>query len=159
MSLVIREMRDDEADAVAAMVRVLAQHIGTDFVPEVSGDSLRQSRDLIDIVVAEDDGRLLGACLGLITFSTWRGVRGLYVLDLFVEAQARGRNIGQQLLCEEAKRAARRGACFIKLEVDESNAGAERFYERLGFKKKSKDRLHILEQEHLDNLISAGEDT
>jgi len=158
MTLVIREMRDDEADAVAAMVRVLARHIGTDFVPEVTGEELRQSRDLIDIVVAEDNGQLLGVCIGLMTFSTWRGTRGLYVLDLFVEAIARGRNIGLHLLCEEARRAMRRGASFIKLEVDENNPGAERFYERLGFKKKSEDRLHILEQEHLDNLIAAGED-
>ena len=46
--------------------------------------------DLVDVVVAEDDGHLLGACLGLMTFSTWRGARGLYVVDLFVLPQARG---------------------------------------------------------------------
>jgi ribosomal protein S18 acetylase RimI-like enzyme len=159
MSLVIREMRDDEADAVAAMVQGLARHIGTAFMPEITGEGLRLSRDLLDIVVAEDAGGLLGACIGLMTFSTWRGARGLYIVDLFVEPQARGRNIGLHLLREEAKRAARRGARFIKLEVDETNAGAERFYARLGFRKKTEDRLHMLEQDHLDTFISAGEDT
>lgn len=159
MTLVIRDMRDDEAEAVAGMVRGLARHLGTDFVPKVTGEALRNSRDLIDVVVAEDKGRLLGACLGLMTFSTWRGARGLYVLDLFVEAAARGRNVGLQLLREEARRAAQRGATFIKLEVDETNTGAQRFYARLGFAKKAEDRLHILEQDHLENLIAVGEDT
>ena len=157
MTLMIRDMRDGEADAVAAMVKGLARHIGTDFEPRVTGDTLRQSRDLIDILVAEKDGRLLGACLGLMTFSTWRGCRGLYIVDLFVEEAARGHNIGLKLLREEARRAARRGAAFIKLEVDETNAGAQRFYSRLGFIKKAEDRLHLLEQDQLENLISAGD--
>ncbi|MCB1435058.1 MAG: GNAT family N-acetyltransferase [Alphaproteobacteria bacterium] len=159
MTLLIRDMHDDEADAVAQMVKGLARHIGTDFVPQVTGEALCMSRDLIDIVVADDDGRLLGACLGLMTFSTWRGCRGLYVVDLFVEPEARGRSIGLHLLREEARRAVRRGAAFIKLEVDESNTGAERFYARLGFAKKTEDRLHILEQNRLHDLISTGDVT
>ena len=159
MNLTIRPMRDDEADAVAAMVRGLAAHIGTDFVPKVTGAELCQSRDLIDVVVAEEAGQLLGACLGLMTFSTWRGARGLYIVDLFVEPQTRGRNIGRHLLRTAAQRAAGRGARFIKLEVDESNTGAERFYERLGFTKKASDRLQILEQDQFQTFIAMGADT
>jgi ribosomal protein S18 acetylase RimI-like enzyme len=159
MSLVIREMKEDEAEAVAGMVRGLAEHIGTGTVPKLTGDVLLKSRDLIDCVVAEDGGALLGACLGLMTFSTWRGARGLYIVDLFVTPEARGRNLGEKLLRASASRAAARGASFIKLEVDETNTGAERFYARLGFKKKTEDRLHILEQDRLIQLISMGDGT
>lgn len=159
MSMVIREMRDDEADAVAGMVQGLARHIGVDFIPKVTGAALLQARDLVDAVVAEDDGVLLGACLGLMTFSTWRGTKGLYIVDLYVEEDARGRNIGLELLRASARRAAERGACFIKLEVDETNSGAERFYARLGFRQKAEDRLHILEQDQLETFISMGEET
>jgi ribosomal protein S18 acetylase RimI-like enzyme len=159
MTLVIRDMRDEEADAVAAMVHGLAQLLGTGFVPRVTGASLRSSRDLIDVMVAEDDGALIGACLGLMTFSTWRGARGLYIVDLFVNPQARGRNIGRDLLRRQARKFEARGARFIKLEVDESNAGAQRFYARIGFRKKSEDRLHILEQDELQSFISMGEET
>jgi ribosomal protein S18 acetylase RimI-like enzyme len=159
MTLVIRDMRDEEADEVAAMVHGLAQHLGTGFVPRVTGASLRSSRDLIDVMVAEDDGALIGACLGLMTFSTWRGARGLYIVDLFVNPQARGRNIGRDLLRRQARKFEARGARFIKLEVDEANAAAARFYERLGFRKKIEDRLHILEQDELQTFISTGEET
>jgi ribosomal protein S18 acetylase RimI-like enzyme len=159
MKLALRAMRPEEADAVAGMVRGLAEHIGTGFVPKLTGEKLARARDLIDIVVAEEDGRLIGACLGLMTFSTWRGAPGLYVVDLFVKPEARGRNVGLELLACCARRFAKRGAEFIKLEVDETNTGAERFYARLGFTKKAEDRLHVLEQDKLIKLISMGEPT
>ena len=147
MSLAVRPMKPEEAEAVAGMVHGLAEHIGTDFVPALTGQKLREASDLIDVVVADDGGRLIGACLGLMTFSTWRGAPGLYVVDLFVLPEARGRNVGLDLLRCSAQRFAARGAQFIKLEVDETNLGAERFYARLGFTKKAEDRLHILEQD------------
>lgn len=153
MSLTVRPMRVEEADAVAAMVHGLAVHIGTDFVPALTGDRLRAASDLIDVVVADDGGRLIGACLGLMTFSTWRGAPGLYVVDLFVLPEARGRNVGLDLLRCQAQRFAARGARFIKLEVDETNTGAERFYARLGFGKKAEDRLHILEQDRFTQFV------
>lgn len=156
MSFAVRPMRAEEGAAVAGLVRGLAEHIGTDFVPKLTGDSLNAAQHLIDVVVAEDGGQLLGACLGLMTFSTWRGAPGLYVVDLFVVPEARGRNVGLELLRSSARRFAERGAQFIKLEVDETNTGAERFYARLGFAKKTEDRLHILEQDKLQSFISAG---
>jgi ribosomal protein S18 acetylase RimI-like enzyme len=159
VSLALRAMRPEEADAVAGMVRGLAEHIGTGFVPKLTGEKLSRARDLIDVVVAEEDGRLIGACLGLMTFSTWRGAPGLYVVDLFVLPEARGRNVGLDLLRCSARRFAKRGAEFIKLEVDETNTGAERFYARLGFTKKTEDRLHVLEQDKLIKFISMGEPT
>ena len=159
MIIAVRPMRADEADAVAQMVRSLAADTGSSIVPKFDGQQLAAARDLIDVVVAEDDGRLIGACLGLMTFSTWRGTPGLYVVDLFVLPAARGRNVGAQLLRSLARRFAARGAQFIKLEVDETNGGAERFYTRLGFTKKTQDRLHVLEQDKLTAFISMGEDT
>ncbi len=156
MSITVRPMQAAETGAVAAMVRGLAEHIGTDFVPKLTAERLAAAQDLIDVVVADDDGALIGACLGLMTFSTWRGARGLYVVDLFVLPEARGRNVGLDLLRCSARRFAGRGAEFIKLEVDETNTGAERFYARLGFNKKAEDRLHILEQDRFRTFISMG---
>lgn len=159
MTLVIRAMETSDANAVVAMVRGLAEHIGTGTVPKLSPEGLTESLDLVDVMVAEEAGRLLGACLGLMTFSTWRGARGLYIVDLFIEPEARGRNIGLLLLKDSARRAAARGARFIKLEVDQANVGAERFYARIGFAKKAEDRLHILEQDQFTNFIATGDTT
>ena len=70
--------------------------------------------------------------------------------------EARGRNVGLELLRCQARRFAARGATFIKLEVDETNTGAERFYARLGFNKKAEDRLHILEQDRLSEFLGGN---
>lgn len=152
-------MRAGEAAAVAAMVHGLARDTGARVIPKLTAEKLDAAQDLIDTVVAEENGRLTGACLGLMTFSTWRGARGLYVVDLFVLPEARGRNTGAGLLRFAGQRFAARGAQFIKLEVDEANSGAERFYARLGFAKKTEDRLHILEHDRFTSFISGGGET
>jgi ribosomal protein S18 acetylase RimI-like enzyme len=152
MNTVYRPMRDEDAGAVAAMVQGLADHVGIAIKTGLTGEKLIAARDLIDVVVADDGGRLLGACLALMTFSTWRGTRGLYIVDLFVTPDARGRNIGLELMKHTARRGLAKGAKFIKLEVDTGNDGAARFYTRIGFAPKEEDRLFFLEQDGLTKL-------
>ena len=153
MSVAIRKMRSTDAEQVVGMVQGLARHIRTDVIPMLTAESLNANRDLVDVAVAEDQGRLVGACLTLMTFSTWRGARGLYVVDLFVEPEARGRKTGLHLLKFAAVRALASGARFIKLESDYTNEGAARFYERLGFTRKESDRLFVLEEEKLKLFV------
>lgn len=152
MSVVIRSMQDDEAEIVAHMVRALARDQGSDVIPRLTAAKLLAARDLIDVVVAQDEAKLLGACLWLMTYSTWRARKGVYIVDLYVASEARNRRIGAWLMAEAAKRGRARGARFVKLEVEANNDGAARFYERHGFARKS-DRLYILEGDALDQLI------
>jgi ribosomal protein S18 acetylase RimI-like enzyme len=157
MTFEVRTMQDNEAPVVAGMVHGLARDLSLNVNPALTGQILLESLDLVDVVVAAEAGKLLGACLSLMTFSTFRGARGIYVVDLFVDAAARNRNIGEALLRETARRGKVRGAKFVKLEVDLTNAGGARFYERLGFKKKLEDRLFILEQDGLNYFIAERE--
>lgn len=157
MSCDIREMREPEAEQVVDMVHGLARDTAPGVVPKLTVGRLLAARDLIDVVVAVESGRLLGACLGLMTYSTWRGTRGLYVVDLFVAPEARGRSLGLAVLRETARRAVAKGAGFIKLEVDLANDGAARFYTRIGFAKNDADRLFVLEQDRLKDFIAKGD--
>jgi ribosomal protein S18 acetylase RimI-like enzyme len=150
--MIIRDMRDDEAALVAGMVHGLARDLALNVIPNLTGPKLLAARDLVNVVVAAEDGQLLGACLSLMTFSTFRGTKGMYVVDLFVDGKARNRNIGLALLRQSARAAVAKGATFVKLEVDVTNEGGARFYERIGFKKKPEDRLFILEQDGLNNF-------
>jgi ribosomal protein S18 acetylase RimI-like enzyme len=154
MTLTLRPMRDDDAPQVVAMVRALARDTGADVIPKLTPENLIASRDLIDVTIAEDEAGILGACLALLTYSTWRDARGLYVVDLFVDGRARNGGLGVKLLRAAARRGRAKGARFIKLEVDRANAGAERFYERLGFVRNDKDRLFVLEDDKVTAFIS-----
>lgn len=153
MTLAIRPMREDDAPHIVAMVHGLARDTGSDVVPKLTPESLIAHGDLIDVTIAEEAGGILGACLTLLTYSTWRDAKGLYVVDLFIDGKARNRGIGLKLLREAARRGRARGARFIKLEVYHTNEGAARFYERLGFVRNDKDRLFVLESENLDALL------
>lgn len=153
MTLTLRPMTDSDAPQVVAMVKGLARDTGSNVVPKLTPENLMASRDLIDVTIAEDEKGLLGACLALLTYSTWRDAKGLYVVDLFVDARARNGGIGVKLLREAARRGRAKGARFIKLEVDRTNTGAERFYERLGFVLNDKDRLFVLEDEKVTDFL------
>jgi ribosomal protein S18 acetylase RimI-like enzyme len=153
--IAIRPMQAGDAAAVAAMVQALAREKGGRAVPKLTAEDLLKNGDLVDVTVAKSgSGDVAGACLSLMTFSTWRGAKGMYVVDLFVDPKWRGRNLGEALLRAAARRARERGAQFIKLEVDLNNDGAGRFYDRLGFTRNTYDRLFVLERDGLVKFLS-----
>ena len=53
--------------------------------------------------VAVVDHQVVGCSLWFLNFSTWRGVHGIYVEDLFVQTAYRGRGLGRALLVELAR--------------------------------------------------------
>jgi ribosomal protein S18 acetylase RimI-like enzyme len=154
MSITIRAMKSSEAGAVAQFVHSLADDLSLNVMPKLTGEALLDASDLVSVTVADNDGKLCGACLSLLTYSTFRAAKGLYVVDLYVSAELRGQQIGQKLLRHAASEAARRGALFIKLEVDTTNLGAARFYERLGFARKEEDRLFVLEDGRMQQFLN-----
>ncbi|MGE0846247.1 MAG: N-acetyltransferase family protein [Flavobacteriaceae bacterium] len=119
-------------EALAALSRDLgdAHRAGPD-------DLLRHGfgeRPSFSAVLAEQDGRAIGAAVFSPVFSTIRGGPGLYVSDLWVDSTIRGGGLGRRLLAAAAAEARRDwGAGFLRLAVYEDNARARAFYERLGF--------------------------
>lgn len=147
MSIGIRPMRLGEEDAVATMLRQLPKDLGLAVVPKVTGKSLRDANGLARVTVAENSGLLVGCCLWVMTYSSWRGATGIYISDIYVMEHARDQKVGDKLLRRVARDAQAMGATFIKLEVDVTNSKARAFYERRGFKHKADDQLLILEPE------------
>lgn len=138
------------------MVRELAATTSPGTLPQVTGNALRSDlfgpSPLLRLLVAEHARNLTGYCLSLFMFSTWRGTRGLHVIDLFVRPEARDGKVGEQLLIESARRGWAEGARFIRLEVEHGNTAAERFYKRLGFRHKDHETLFALYQDEMAAL-------
>jgi GNAT superfamily N-acetyltransferase len=59
--------------------------------------------------VAEQDGAVVGCALWFLNYSTWDGVHGIYLEDLFVRADHRGSGLGRALLVELAAECERQG--------------------------------------------------
>ena len=82
--------------------------------------------------VAELDGEVVGFALWFLTFSTWRGVHGIYLEDLFVRPAYRGSGLGRALLATLARECVERGYERFEWSVLDWNAPAIGFYESLG---------------------------
>lgn len=75
----------------------------------------------------------LGAAVCVWGFSTFAGRPSLNIHDFAVLPEFRGQGIGTLLLADIERRARRRGACKLTLEVHDTNSGAKRLYRRSGF--------------------------
>jgi GNAT superfamily N-acetyltransferase len=83
-------------------------------------------------IVAELDGRLVGYASFATTYNTDIAARELWMHDLYVIPRARSRGIGAALVAAVAHEATRRGLPRLGWGVRGTNAGAMRFYRRLG---------------------------
>jgi ribosomal protein S18 acetylase RimI-like enzyme len=73
----------------------------------------------------------VGLVLYFYEFSTWRGCRGVYIQDLYVDDALRGSGLGRRLLAAVAADAT--DAHYMRLSVDVGNDEGLGFYGRLGF--------------------------
>lgn len=87
------------------------------------------SEKLIDSIVAELNGEMIGITVFYMTFSTWRG-KCLYLEDFFVKPEYRKLGIGQKLFDAYIAEAKSKGARQAKWQVLDWNDVALNFYSR-----------------------------
>ena len=83
-------------------------------------------------VFAYHDARAVAFALYYFTYSTFAGLPGLYLEDLFVKPDVRGQGVGRELLRYLAQLALREGCWRIEWAVLHWNKSAIGFYEKLG---------------------------
>jgi GNAT superfamily N-acetyltransferase len=133
---VVRPARPEDAALVFDFVLRLAEYEKLSHAVTATEDDLavllfgrppRASCDLVEL-----DGEAVGFCLWFHTVSTFAGHAGIWIEDLFVLPEARGRGAGRALLKALARRCARDGLGRIDWAVLDWNAPAIGFYEGLG---------------------------
>ncbi len=99
-------------------------------------DGLRETlfgpRPYAEVVIAEDEGEPEGFALFFHNYSTFLGRPGIYLEDLFVLPEARGKGVGRALLAHLARLAVERGCGRLEWWVLDWNEDAIRFYRSLG---------------------------
>lgn len=101
------------------------------------------------------DSSVVGFALWFVNFSTWLGRPGMYLEDLFVRPQARGRGLGRALLASLAQIAVDRGYGRLDWAVLSWNAPAIGFYRRLGASEVAEWRTYRLSGQALAELASS----
>lgn len=159
MTLSIRNAEPKDVALIAELIRGLARFERLEHEVTMTEDKLRAGlfgeRPYSEVIIAEADGDPTGFALFFHTFSTFLGLPGLYLEDLFVVPKHRGAGIGRALLARLARIAVERGCGRLEWAVLDWNENAIRFYERLGAKPNSEWTTYRVAGEALNRL--AGE--
>src|SRR3981081_451218 len=87
-----------------------------------------------EVLLAFENETAVGFAVFFHNFSTWLGRPGLYLEDLFVKPEDRGKGYGRALLIDLAKIARERGCGRMEWAVLDWNDPAIQFYHKLGAK-------------------------
>lgn len=134
--LSIRRADVRDAEQIHAFVVALAEYerepAAVELTPEVLRAQLAAEPPPFECLVAELDGAPAGFALYFHTYSTWRGKRGIWLEDLFVVPEHRGRGVGRALLARLGAIACERDCARLEWAVLDWNEPAIGFYEGLG---------------------------
>jgi GNAT superfamily N-acetyltransferase len=133
-ALTIRPGTPRDAVAIAALIRGLADY---ERLPQqTTAGAVRRHgfgrRRHFETLIGRLGGRPIGLALYTFTYSTFLARPTLWLEDLFVLSEARGRGAGLALLRALARIAVRRGCGRLEWSVLDWNRPAIRFYRRLG---------------------------
>jgi GNAT superfamily N-acetyltransferase len=107
-------------------------------------------------LIAEWNGQAAGYALFFGFYSTWVGRPGLFLEDLFVRQEFRGKGIGKVLLAKVAGIAQRENCYGMRWEVLDWNQPAIDFYKSLGATFLDQWKSVLLTGEALKRVASAG---
>jgi len=105
-----------------------------------------------EVLIAEDESEALGFALFFHNYSTFLARPGVYLEDLFVREEARGRGVGKALLVRLAQIAVERGCGRLEWAVLDWNEPAIGFYKRLGAVAQDEWTVYRLTGEALESL-------
>ena len=132
----IRAAEPRDLGAIVHLIGRLAEFEHLSHLVQATPDKLAPHlfgpRPVAEALVVDSGARVVGFALFFTNFSTFLAKPGLYLEDLFVEPELRGRGIGEALLTRLAELAAERGCGRFEWSVLDWNANAIRFYERMG---------------------------
>jgi len=134
--LQLRPAQPDDVPTILKLIRGLAEY---EHEPEAAQateqDLLRDGfgpQPRFHCVLAEWDGKTAGFALYFYNYSTWKGRPGIFLDDLFVWPDFRGRGIGKALLLHVGRIAAEQNCGRYEWLVLDWNTPSIRFYESLG---------------------------
>lgn len=96
-----------------------------------------------------------GFALFFHNYSTWRGHKGLYLEDLYVQPQSRGVGLGKALFARVAQIAVERACPRLEWNVLDWNEPALRFYRAMGAQAMSEWTIHRLSGSALQDAARA----
>ena len=158
-ALVIRDARPGDEDAILALLKDFAEFEKLTHTFRLTREVI--SRDFMGATrrvhcgVAELGGAIVGVMTWYRTSSTFQATQALFLEDLFVMPQFRGKGVAKALLKQLAHHAAKEGVTRIEWSVLDWNKVAIDFYAGVGARKISGWESYRLSGDALERLAKA----
>jgi GNAT superfamily N-acetyltransferase len=153
--LSIRSGTVNDVPLLKTLIEEFAAYEGLSVV--ITEEQLRQdgfgTRPKFRILIAEIDGQPAGYALFFDCYSSYQG-HGIFLEDLFVRPQFRGKSVGRVLLAHVARITEDANAFGIMFNVLDWNVGAIEFYRRIGSTFLNDWKTVCLKQKPLHDLAS-----
>jgi GNAT superfamily N-acetyltransferase len=157
----IRTATPADTPTIYRLIRGLAEYERLSHEVLLDEDRLREhlfgARPYAEVLLAEEEGTVVGFALFFHNYSTFVGKPGLYLEDLFVEPAHRGKGHGKALLRAVARVAVERDCGRLEWTVLNWNEPAIRFYRALGAVPMNEWSIYRLTGESLRAVAQAAE--
>ena len=154
----IRPATPDDVSTILQLIRDLAEYERAPNEVVATETGLHQvlfgKRPSAEVVLALEGKKPVGFAVFFHNFSTWLGRPGLYLEDLFIRPDARGKGYGRALLVHLAKIAAERGCGRMEWAVLDWNEPAIKFYRTLGATPNEEWTVFRLTREKIERLAA-----
>ena len=135
-AFLIRPAAESDVPMIRQLIRELAEYerAPNDAVATETGlrEVLFGKEPAAQVLLALENEEAVGFAVYFFNFSTWLGRPGLYLEDLFVRPERRGKGYGRALLVRLAQIAHERGCGRMEWAVLDWNEPAIGFYKKLG---------------------------
>ncbi|HUZ40182.1 MAG TPA: GNAT family N-acetyltransferase [Acidimicrobiales bacterium] len=133
----IRRAVSEDVPAIHQLIRGLALYERALEMARATPDQLHESffseiPNVFCDLVETDEGEVAGFSVWFLNYSTWSGTHGIFLEDLFVEEEYRGRGYGTALLVHLAKECVAKGYHRLQWSVLDWNQPSIDFYRSLG---------------------------
>jgi GNAT superfamily N-acetyltransferase len=132
----IRSATPEDTETICCLIRELAEYERLSHAVVLDEDRLREHlfgpRPFIEALLAEEAGEVVGFALVFYNYSSFLGRPGLYLEDLFVRPEHRGKGYGKALFTAVARLAVERGCGRMEWAVLDWNEPSIAFYRSFG---------------------------
>jgi GNAT superfamily N-acetyltransferase len=134
--LKIKKARIKDVPLILSLIKELAEYEKLTHEVVTTEKDLRKylfgSKKYAEVLLAHYNNEPVGMALFFHNYSTFKGKPGLYLEDLYVKPQFRGKGIGKSLLLQLIKLADKRDCSRVEWAVLDWNQPAIDFYTKLG---------------------------
>jgi GNAT superfamily N-acetyltransferase len=159
----IRRALPDDLATIHQLIRDLALYERALEMARATPDQLRESffSDVPKVfcdLVETDDGEIAGFAVWFLNYSTWSGTHGIFLEDLFVKPEFRGRGYGTALLAHLAHECVAKGYHRLQWSVLDWNQPSIDFYRSLGADALDEWTVYRVSGEALSKLATTSKD-